>query len=177
MSVMFFSPQLETGGIDISLVLSVEDERTAEMFFSVGSKNKTSALVMMLWQHMKLLQGHIPNSLQVHFILFRYILMITLKNAFFSLENIYFFVIMTEPSFTRHLDPTMKLRDMPESRWSTSKRSGYNVASPTDQLQSPISQLCLQQKSLICKILPFSKINFVLRCFVHKDVGVHCLPP
>ncbi|XP_023191574.1 uncharacterized protein LOC102233917 isoform X3 [Xiphophorus maculatus] len=58
--------QLETGGIDISLVLSVEDERMAEMFFSVGSKNKTSALVMMLWQHMKLLQGHIPNSLQMN---------------------------------------------------------------------------------------------------------------
>lgn len=75
----FFSPQLETGGFDISLVLSVEDERTAEMFFSVGSKNKTSALVLMLWQHMKLLQGHIPNSLQVHFTLFRYVLMITLK--------------------------------------------------------------------------------------------------
>ncbi|XP_054888648.1 uncharacterized protein LOC129361674 [Poeciliopsis prolifica] len=58
--------QLETGGFDISLVLSVEDERTAEMFFSMGSKNKTSALVVMLWQHMKLLQGHIPNSLQMN---------------------------------------------------------------------------------------------------------------
>ncbi|XP_014873732.1 uncharacterized protein LOC106936981, partial [Poecilia latipinna] len=58
--------QLETGGFDISLALSVEDERTAEMFFSVGSKNKTSALVLMLWQHMKLFQGHIPNSLQMN---------------------------------------------------------------------------------------------------------------
>ncbi|XP_017165280.1 uncharacterized protein LOC103479198 isoform X2 [Poecilia reticulata] len=58
--------QLETGGFDISLAVSVEDEKMAEMFFSVGSKNETSALVVMLWQHMKLLQGHIPNSLQMN---------------------------------------------------------------------------------------------------------------
>ncbi|KAM4557598.1 uncharacterized protein V3H82_017324 [Fundulus diaphanus] len=58
--------QSEAGRIDSSLVLSVEDERKAELLFIVGSTNKTAALVVTLRQHMKLLQGFIPSHLQMN---------------------------------------------------------------------------------------------------------------
>lgn len=45
----------------------MEDKRMVDVLFNVGSKNSTVILVVSLWQQMKLLQGLIPTSLQVHF--------------------------------------------------------------------------------------------------------------
>lgn len=45
----------------------MDDKRTMEVVFNIGSKNGTAVLVMSLWQQVKLLQGLMPSSLQVHF--------------------------------------------------------------------------------------------------------------
>lgn len=37
-----------------------------DVLFNVGSKNSTAILVVSLWQQLKLLQGLIPTSVQVH---------------------------------------------------------------------------------------------------------------
>lgn len=59
--------QLEVEGLDAGLVLHMDDERTVEGVFNIGSKNGTAVLVMSLWQQVKLLQGLMPSSLQVQF--------------------------------------------------------------------------------------------------------------
>lgn len=59
--------QLEAEGLDAGLVLHMDDKRTMEGVFNIGSKNGTAVLVMSLWQQVKLLQGLMPFSLQVHF--------------------------------------------------------------------------------------------------------------
>ncbi|CAK6952249.1 uncharacterized protein LOC121908222 isoform X2 [Scomber scombrus] len=58
--------QLDTEGLDAGLVLHMEDERMADVLFTVGSKNSTAVLVLSLWQQMKLFQGLIPASLQMN---------------------------------------------------------------------------------------------------------------
>ncbi|XP_070830189.1 uncharacterized protein [Chaetodon trifascialis] len=58
--------QLETEGLDTGFVLHMEDERMVEALFNVGSKNRTTILVVSLWQQMKLLQGVIPTYLQMN---------------------------------------------------------------------------------------------------------------
>lgn len=49
----------------LALVFHMDDERLANIVFNIGSKNSTVILLVSLWQQMKLLQGLIPNSLQV----------------------------------------------------------------------------------------------------------------
>lgn len=63
---MFFFPQLEQQELDTGLVLHIEDKKIADMVFNVGSKNKTTVLVVSLWQERKLLQDLTPHLLQVH---------------------------------------------------------------------------------------------------------------
>ncbi|XP_040911109.1 uncharacterized protein LOC121193056 [Toxotes jaculatrix] len=58
--------QLETEGLDTGLVFHMEDEKMAQIVFSVGSKNSTAMLIVSLWQQVKLLQGLIPTSLQMN---------------------------------------------------------------------------------------------------------------
>ncbi|KAM7401003.1 hypothetical protein PAMA_005280 [Pampus argenteus] len=58
--------QLDTKGLDIGLVLHMDDENMADILFTVGSKNSTAILVLSLWQQMKLLQGFVPASLQMN---------------------------------------------------------------------------------------------------------------
>ncbi|XP_069367780.1 uncharacterized protein [Paralichthys olivaceus] len=58
--------QLETEGLDTGLILHMEEQRMADIYFHVGSKNSTALLAMSLWQQMKLLQGLLPASLQMN---------------------------------------------------------------------------------------------------------------
>lgn len=54
------------------------------------TKNETVALVVMLWQRLKLLQGLIPNSFQVYFTLCRKIYIFLNKNLLPSVTLEYY---------------------------------------------------------------------------------------
>nr|XP_043895928.1 uncharacterized protein LOC122778275 [Solea senegalensis] len=58
--------QLKTGGIDTGLIFHMDDQRTADIAFNVGSKNSTATVAVSLWQQMKVFQGVIPTSLQMN---------------------------------------------------------------------------------------------------------------
>ncbi|XP_032388091.1 uncharacterized protein LOC116699543 isoform X2 [Etheostoma spectabile] len=58
--------QLETEGLDTSLVLHMEHERMIDILFNIGSKKRTAMLVLSLWQQIKLFQEVIPSSLQMN---------------------------------------------------------------------------------------------------------------
>ncbi|CAI5641741.1 unnamed protein product [Oreochromis niloticus] len=58
--------QLETEGLDMGLVLYMQDVRAADILLKVGSRNTTTILVVSLWQQMKLLQGLVPTYLQMN---------------------------------------------------------------------------------------------------------------
>lgn len=51
----------------------MEDQKMADIAFNVGSKNSTAVLLVSLWQQMRLLQGLIPTSLQVHLTSFTHV--------------------------------------------------------------------------------------------------------
>ncbi|XP_074545635.1 uncharacterized protein LOC141804879 [Halichoeres trimaculatus] len=58
--------QFQRGGVDTGLILHMEDKKTADVYFTVGDKNGTVVLVASLSQQISLLQGLIPNSLQMN---------------------------------------------------------------------------------------------------------------
>ncbi|XP_059200431.1 uncharacterized protein LOC131980237 [Centropristis striata] len=58
--------QLETEGLDTSLVLLMGDERTVDILFNVGARNSAAIFTLSLWQQMKLLEGVIPTLLQMN---------------------------------------------------------------------------------------------------------------
>ncbi|KAM4551263.1 uncharacterized protein PAE49_015110 isoform 2-T2 [Odontesthes bonariensis] len=58
--------QLETSGLDTGLVIYMEDQRIADVLFNAGSRNKTTILVVSLWQQIKLLQGFMSTSVQMN---------------------------------------------------------------------------------------------------------------
>lgn len=64
--MLSFLCQLEAAGINTGLLLLMEDKRMVDILFNIGSTNSTVILVASLWQQMKLLQGLVPPSLQVH---------------------------------------------------------------------------------------------------------------
>ncbi|XP_041659525.1 uncharacterized protein LOC121520216 [Cheilinus undulatus] len=58
--------QLETDGLDTGLILHIGDQTIADVLINVGSKNSTALLALSIRQQMNLLEGFIPNSLQMN---------------------------------------------------------------------------------------------------------------
>ncbi|XP_029929860.1 uncharacterized protein LOC115374855 [Myripristis murdjan] len=58
--------QVETDGVNTGLILHLEEERMANVFFSVGTNNSTARLTASLWQDIRQLKGVIPTSLQMN---------------------------------------------------------------------------------------------------------------